>query len=404
MESCKCIEPCKRILYETTLSYAALSGLSVNQILTSDLDLLDQKNKAALEIKKRTLPNIFVSELEEISDLSDAYKNLLTTVKHEAWDNEISIFKTVDKALCLFISDVIKSDITNSIMERHADYKETFESVYGRLRRTVQWHLQMLPVEFDIFIRELDSGMAKEKSLNESIPRITAMLDKLGEAIKVYYNAASSSISVYTSPGLDLAFNLSDQLPENVNIGNDTCAEKVLVLTKTSIPLIKAAMRESLGNNFKISHLFDMLLELETDMEYVNKCLNDYIIFLQETEEEEKQILDMLQVHESNLILCPESSTVNDILDYIDETVNIRELSEKIENITQKMTGEATNTLIAETFNEEAIIEASVQLENFVTRLETRLIERSRLKITQLKRDMVQVYLKILRSELRHSR
>lgn len=407
-EKCECIEPCNRKVYQTQLSYASISGLSVSQILTSDLEKLDRNNRVALETRKRTQPKMFVSELAQMSRMSISYSKLLSTVKDKAWNKDRSIFKKVDKALCLLISSVMTGDIQNSTIKSTEEYINVFEAAYGRVRNTIGWHLEMLPVEIDLFLRALDSSLTLKNGslhINDHIQRLISMLDNLGESINTYYHASKDSASIFISPELKFFGNQTDRLPEILNVKSDECEEMIRHFTETTIVETKTLLNnitnqdQQTTTKMDIRYVFDTLLKFENNMKDVSNCLDEYLDFLYRTREDNTQVLKTLEKDTSDLILCPSSATVDDILDYIDESRNVREIADKIEVITAKIAKEDTNSLIAETFNEDSILELEVELESFVSRIETRLLGPSRERITNLKKDAVNLYLQLLQSE-----
>ena len=63
-------------MYEPGLSQAALSVLSVDSILSADIDALQSRYHAAIESRQRVTDNVFVRDLQRVADIQRHYLNL----------------------------------------------------------------------------------------------------------------------------------------------------------------------------------------------------------------------------------------------------------------------------------------------------------------------------------------
>ena len=68
-QECKCPKPCKQTVYEPALSHAALSYLSVDNILSENIDELAKKYHKALEAQQRVREDTFLEDLQMIDDI-----------------------------------------------------------------------------------------------------------------------------------------------------------------------------------------------------------------------------------------------------------------------------------------------------------------------------------------------
>jgi len=98
---CNCTKPCTQTLYEPGLSQAALSVLSVDNILSADMDALRRRYHAAIESRQRVTDHVFVDDLQLIADIKRYYLNMRRFAKTYLGDFEKSSFaKVVAQVRC----------------------------------------------------------------------------------------------------------------------------------------------------------------------------------------------------------------------------------------------------------------------------------------------------------------
>ena len=98
---CNCTKPCTQTLYEPGLSQAALSVLSVDNILSADMDALRRRYHAAIESRQRVTDHVFVDDLQLIADIKRHYLNMRRFAKTYLGDFEKSSFaKVVAQVRC----------------------------------------------------------------------------------------------------------------------------------------------------------------------------------------------------------------------------------------------------------------------------------------------------------------
>ena len=93
---CNCTKPCTQTLYEPGLSQAALSVLSVDSILSADMEALERKYHAAIESRQRVTDVVFVRDLQLVADIQRHYLNLRRFAKTYLGDFDKSSFAKVD--------------------------------------------------------------------------------------------------------------------------------------------------------------------------------------------------------------------------------------------------------------------------------------------------------------------
>ena len=92
---CNCTKPCTQTLYEPGLSQAALSVLSVDSILSADMDDLKLRYHAAIESRQRVTDVVFVRDLQRVADIQRHYLNLRRFAKTYLGDFDKSSFAKV---------------------------------------------------------------------------------------------------------------------------------------------------------------------------------------------------------------------------------------------------------------------------------------------------------------------
>ena len=92
---CNCTKPCTQTLYEPTLSQAALSILSVDSILSTDMDPLQRQYYNAIESYQRVTDVVFAGDLQRVLDIQRHYLNLRRFAKTYLGDFDKSSFAKV---------------------------------------------------------------------------------------------------------------------------------------------------------------------------------------------------------------------------------------------------------------------------------------------------------------------
>lgn len=129
-EDCPCPQPCNQTVYEPSLSYALLSTLSEDQILSRQDFNLEGKYEVALETVQRVNPEIFTEDIRMLMALDHAYKEMNRHVAEfldENTDNAIAIklLLTVAEIRTITVRDC------SSILQEMREFKKSFETKFS---------------------------------------------------------------------------------------------------------------------------------------------------------------------------------------------------------------------------------------------------------------------------------
>ena len=91
---CDCPKPCTQAVYEPSLSYATLSSISVDKILSADFDQLRTKFDNALETRQRVEGGTFIRDIEMFKRVSRGYVRMRRFAK-EYLGEEDALFPRV---------------------------------------------------------------------------------------------------------------------------------------------------------------------------------------------------------------------------------------------------------------------------------------------------------------------
>ena len=165
-------------MYETQLSYAVLSHLSVNQILTSDLSNLNESHLNALETSHVTEPEEYIENMASLRKLRDDLERLRKFAFNKVWSREKSIFYKIDRALWYFAENVLLPDIRDTMGQKIDNYKRAYFAQYGILQKS----LTMLSEELlsDLFVLARSLRFFNETQDNVATMREILLKNKNG--------------------------------------------------------------------------------------------------------------------------------------------------------------------------------------------------------------------------------
>ena len=123
-----CPKPCNQTVYEPALSYALLSSMSVDQILTEDSTELQRKYDSALETRQRTDGDIFTRDLQMLNNLIRYYEDIVRLVR-EYLRSDSATFPHLLEAVQTFETDIFLSDI-KSLLGTIPEFDLVYRNIY----------------------------------------------------------------------------------------------------------------------------------------------------------------------------------------------------------------------------------------------------------------------------------
>lgn len=149
---CDCPKPCDQAVYEPSLSYATLSSISVDKILTANSDQLRMKFDKALETRQRVEGNTFIVDILMFRFVLRNYTSMRKFAREYLGEEDSLFFRTVTAAqnmVRLFQEDqnTLLGDVTNFIDAYNFYYLDTrnlYLALSKELRRSLSELDQLL--------------------------------------------------------------------------------------------------------------------------------------------------------------------------------------------------------------------------------------------------------------------
>ncbi|ELT92340.1 hypothetical protein CAPTEDRAFT_191217 [Capitella teleta] len=153
---CECPKPCKQTIYEPGLSQAALSILSVDNILTENMETLKAKYHNALGARQRVESN-FVDDLTMIKDIQKHYLDLRRFTKTYLGDYDKSNFAKIwlssETLLKIFQEDM------GQLLVSIPDHNKAYKTFYAKQVQALRVYLK----DLDKTLSELDEVLSEDK-------------------------------------------------------------------------------------------------------------------------------------------------------------------------------------------------------------------------------------------------
>ena len=173
--SADCPQPCRQTVYEPSLSYALLSTLSVDQILSREDFDLEGKYGVALETVQRVNSDTFTTDLKMLTSLKRHYEEMKRHVSeflNEDVEDAIAIklLEAVGQMRIITVKDC------NKILGEFHEYKKEFESKFSvNIKLLQDYHTnlrdsyQQLRQGMELYTRKILSGY---EEVDEYLPAI----------------------------------------------------------------------------------------------------------------------------------------------------------------------------------------------------------------------------------------
>ena len=419
--SCNCTEPCTRRLYESQLSNAEFSSLSVEQILSSDLEELQEKYVSTLELNQRTSPNTFINDVKMIKGIVSSYDEIMEFFRRHIWLNYASVLFKVESSLQALIRQIIRADLQESNPGKIKSYAAAFYENYGLLRKTVVSYGDMFILNLEVLLRQLDGVIAHNSGISflvEQIDKTSNDLNIYNDALNVYFESLGSEKSVYSSPQMALRPESKALLPETINSPDrpDGCRASVSRLLHDVIPelgnsltLLKRTLiqngslsSDGILDGVQLVHLSQLTsLSVEPLSKSVESCANEYYTFLQNVTSWSDSLVLELDYLVAKMSLFSSSDTVDDRLDFIEETQSLKEDRNSFDqNYKLLLSGRMDTMGIAKLFQEAHVSTAEQSIDTLVSRIKFRLMEPLQKTMDRVRATATEAYVSLLENEL----
>ena len=121
LDDCECSEPCQTRAFNPSLSFSAISSLSIEKLLSSgERKILTKKYHGTMDTRQRIRKEIFSEQLQKLFKISDLYNKFYNSLMMTSSDDAIVAVKTVMD----FFSEDLKA-----VRERRGHLAEFYKTV-----------------------------------------------------------------------------------------------------------------------------------------------------------------------------------------------------------------------------------------------------------------------------------
>ena len=137
---CECPDPCDHTVYEPILSYASISASNLDGILSERVKELQRNYDNVLEANERVTKDTFVTAVQDIKEVSDSYKDLLTFVSSYLGSSTGSVFSKLWTAMGTIVK-LFQKDM-GILFEEIPSFVKTYDDKFIEFDITVTKYLR----------------------------------------------------------------------------------------------------------------------------------------------------------------------------------------------------------------------------------------------------------------------
>lgn len=275
--SCNCPKPCRQVVFEPFLSNAALSKLSVQQLLSNDLKPLKNKFTKAYETSQRVSTETFIQDISRLDQVLNDFvqfiqltgqylENVEQSSFDKAWRSAkrlISLFEHDEKKYLEGIDKLVK-DYNNEYRQGDIILSAQLEGMKIGLLEVLQY-LQFRTVTSDEPSSNLFSTTVREALIKS---------ERIVQTLNVIYDKRWS----VPSSGDDI------RVSWNIDTGSKNCSDEVIDLRK-DLYSIQVLLEEFSSPSFSLNHSnANIVNSFKSNTSYlinlsenVGTCLTEYI-------------------------------------------------------------------------------------------------------------------------------
>ena len=354
-----------------------------------------------------------------MTQIVTCYRQFLQFIKYKAWSRDSSILVKGSKALRLFLNDIVSRDLERGLLDVAKRQTKVFEDTYGPIRKTIKHHWHVLEMQMDIGMRSFDRFTAQNIDRDNVLPKLNEaenVLLTLKDAVHVYFQSLAQGRPVFESNSLNLSREELEYLPSVPVLGNYTlCPDGTEQIQAPIFNALLALLRQikdhAVSNSapknapMLLKNISLSFSELKMEFQKAERCINEYADFLHSVQVWDLHVQATLEKEAASLAISDEFSNVDDVLDFVDETKPLKEFGDIVESVKKSimgMTEPVKDTM--ELFGEDSISHAIQSINNFGSRVQLRLIEPLRNKLSGLKEGISKMYVELLRKDFKFSR
>lgn len=382
--NCKCVEPCNRSSYQSSLSYSAISSLSVETLLSINTAELKRNFYAAEHLKQRIQGDTLVKDLKIIQKTLRNFNALHSYAKVNTLSYEKSIFyklrKCMDRMTEIYSSDM---ELLYPILE---SFYNAYEEAYGTSRLSMRNAFQKAQIESaELLQKALDSKRSSQVHKDDLI-----IIQKLFNESLSSMNQFRAYIVQYDSPFV-LNKTTSDRLPRRQDKGLDgtyDCSKAKLAFEKEVAIVVR-----SLG----YGEIEELKWEFKKSYRDVSNAGKKYIACLETYYHNIIKVEEWKTVKKNSIIkLLSDRGTFTALqnFDFEAEWSDIAKVWKKVEQFLEAYAKHETNKLDNKENLDGTIIQGAISnINKFTSKIETRLVENMRSMITIASKNIKSGYI-----------
>lgn len=392
---CVCPKPCKQTVYEPALSQAALSFLSVDNILSENIEL-SKKYHTALEAQQRVKEDIFLNDLQMIDDIHRQYVYLQGFAKKYLGDFQKSKFAKIWAASSTLVG-IFDGDIRALLqnLQSHVDaYGLFFEDASNLLT---------------IYIMELDTGFHELSQLLQIRTEDTAnnrFLADILDRMNMKVTLANQNFRLFQRRLADrdlLKTGDKDQdeliqyLPERFTAKNNNCYNDIVTLMVyledlrkdlEKINTVEYLSRNTTNGTFVYEEIQDHIHWFLKKSAHLQRCLQEYHVALTKTQDWLDATIKLVDNFQDQKPFSGQS------FNFTAESHLIEQDEKEVAKIYQRYSIAQISKLhyLRHFDPDEQSSEVTTNINTFVDRIQNRLTEPLRDRIQKIRRDLQKEY------------
>lgn len=385
-KNCQCVEPCVRSSYQPSLSYSAISSLSVENLLSINTASVKKHFYTAKNLKQRIYGSTLVNDLSTMEKFLRNFDSLQTFSRINTLSYSQSIFFKLRKCIDE-ITEIYASDM-KTLYPFLQTFSTTFEKTYGSSRLALRNYFQSTRIQMsNIFYSAFENPSADPVNQSEilySLKLHTGLL-QLTKKYKDY--------AIYSFPTTNLNADTKNSLPLKLYIASETnnCTKTgniFIIKLKKIIQSLKILKATEIGFDFHS----DYQTYIDKGMQFMS-CIDQYYNVLhtaEEWQEETENFIVTLSADKGKFAALEN-------FDFEVEWLKISKLGENINNFLIQYSKHETNKYKnRENLDPVIIEEAITNINKFVNKIQVRLIDAMRSMITSSSTSLKKGYVDAL--------
>ena len=395
-------------MYETQLSYAVLSHLSVNQILTSDLSKLNESHLNALETSHVTEPEEYIENMASLRKLRDDLERLRKFAFNKVWSREKSIFYKIERALWYFAENILLPDIRDTMGQKIDNYKRAYFAQYGILQKSLTMLSEDLLSDLFVLARSLrffnetqDNVATMREILLKNKNGLVSLISILDEYASILggpslSDPSSEAPTLGTVPSVDpsdipailILDNNKEHCITTLELLRLWCENLLSLHIRANLEKLDAALQENQSKNIAVmlsqsSEIIDEIVNAEDGLlRGARQCISEYddvvnkVITWRE---------DVFGEFAERKWYNSDGRTVDDILDYVTETRELERIINSVDDTVEGITDRRVAFYeITQRFSDKKISDIEQAAELFTSRITRLLADLMRSRIAEL--------------------